>query len=217
MPQYLRFRCIVGDTRILYTPNPSHYSVRNRLCKMKGIFIKAMPTNGPTLSYINQNDKILEDLRKDYEVITYHSLEHAAYQMTHDDAEKCSDAAFLITNIPFAVQTPEIAKIKSEKTRKRLEGLVDEERKKELEKISKESEFQAYKTAFECLRQLRQSFPDMKIIAYTAAHETVRKKVYEDDLAFAVHQRGHRGGKIWERCNLVHGVKRALEGWRQCE
>jgi len=184
---------------------------------MKGIFIKATPTNGSNLGYINQNEDILKDLREDYEIITYQNLEHATYQMTHDDAKKCSDAVFMITNITFETLTPEIAKIKAEKTRKRLEGLVDEERKKELEKISKESEFRAYKTAFDCLKKLKQSFPDMKIIAYTAAHETVRKKVYEEDLVFAVHQRGHRGGKIWERCNLVHGVKRALEGWRQCE
>ena len=81
---------------------------------MKGIFIKAMPTNGPTLGYINQNEDILKDLREDYKIITYHSLEHAAYQMTHDDAEKCSDAVFMITNIPFETLTPEIAKIKSE-------------------------------------------------------------------------------------------------------
>ncbi|MBW2986262.1 hypothetical protein KY333_02730 [Candidatus Woesearchaeota archaeon] len=184
---------------------------------MKGIFIKATPTNGPTLDYIKQNEKILEDLRTDYEIIIYHSLEHAAYQMTQDDTEKCRDAAFIITNIPYAAQTPEIAKIKSEKNRKRLEGLVDEERKKELEKISAETEFNAYETAFECFKQLKQVFPKMKIIAYTAAHENVRKKVYDEDLVFSVHQRGHKGGKIWERCNLVLGVQRALEGWRRCE
>lgn len=184
---------------------------------MKGIFINAMPTNGPTLDYLKQNEHILEDLREDYEMLTYNSLEHAAYQITHDDAEKCGNASFLITNIPFEMQSPEIAKRTAEKTRKRLESLVGEERKKELEKISRETEFRAYRTAFECLKKIKQAFPEIKIIAYTAAHDNVRRKVYEEDLAFAVHQRGHKAGRIWERSNLVLGVKRALEGWRQCD
>ena len=184
---------------------------------VKGIFIKALPNNGLTRNYSEQKKKILEDLREKYEISTYHSLEHAAYQMTHDDAEQCCDVSFMITNIPYQVQMPEIAKIKAENIRKRLEGLVGEEKEAELKKISDENEFSAYSGAFECLKKLRDLFPKMKIIAYTAAHETVRRKVYDDGLVFRVHQRGHKSGLVWERVNLVHGIEQALKGWQGCE
>lgn len=184
---------------------------------IKGVFVKAIPNNGPAKDYQEQNRKILDDLGDKYDIITYESLEHAAHQMTHDDRQKCSGVSFMITNIPYTVQTPVIAAIKAEKTRKRLENLVGKERKRECEKISAETEFSAYEDAFECLRKLNAVFPKMKIIAYTAAHETVRRKVYEDRLVFRVHQRGHRSGPVWERANLTHGVEQALEGWQGCE
>lgn len=184
---------------------------------VKGIFVKAGPNNGPAKDYQEQNRMILDDLEDKYDIITYESLEHAAHQMTHDDRQRCSDASFMITNIPYTVQTPVIAAIKAEKTRKRLENLVGEERKSECRKITEESEFSAYEDAFECLKRLRAVFPTLKIIAYTAAHETVRRKMYEDRLVFRVHQRGHRSGPVWERANLIHGVEQALEGWQGCE
>ncbi|MBW2972874.1 hypothetical protein KY346_00605 [Candidatus Woesearchaeota archaeon] len=183
----------------------------------KCVFIEAMPNNGPAGDYQEQNKKILKVLKEKYAVITYHSLEHAAYQMTHADAEQCSDVSFMVTNIPYSVQIPEIAKIKAESIRKRLEGLVGEEKEAELKNISDENAFSSYKEAFECLKTLKQAFPKMKIIAYSAAHETVRKKVYEDNLAFRVHQRNHRSGPAWERANLINGIERALEGWQGCE
>ena len=173
---------------------------------MKGIFIEAQPNNGPVRDYKEQNEKILESLKEQYEIITYHSLEHATYQMLQDDAEQCSDASFMITNIPYTVQTPVIAAINEERIQNRLDGLVE-----------KETEFSAYSEAFECLRKLKQRFPKMKIIAYSAAHETVRRKVYEEDLVFSVHQRGHRAGPVWERAQLTNGIERALEGWRRCD
>jgi len=174
---------------------------------MNGVFTQASPNSGPVREYQEQNEKILEELGKKYEVLTYHSLEHAAYQMTHDDVDQCSDASFMITNIPYAVQIPRITVIHAEKTQNRLEGLVEEE----------ETEFSAYGGAFECLRKLKKRFPKMKIIAYSAAHETVRRKVYEDDLVFSVHRRGHQAGPVWERVQLIEGIARALEGWRRCD
>ena|GEM_PF-4154518 len=183
----------------------------------KCVFIEAMPNNGYARNYQEQNKKILKVLKEKYEVRTYHSLEHAAYQMTHADAEQRSGVSFMITNIPYQVQMLEIAKIKTESIRKRLEGLVGEEKEAELKKISDENEFRAYREAFECLRKLKQAFPEMKIIAYSAAHETVRKKVYEGNLVFRVHQRNHKSGPAWERANLINGIERALEGWQGCE
>ncbi|MBW3001880.1 hypothetical protein KY338_01815 [Candidatus Woesearchaeota archaeon] len=184
---------------------------------IKGVFVRAIPNNGPTAGYPEQNTKILEGLRKKYEIITYESLENAAYQMTHDDKKRCSDVSFMITNIPYTVQTPVVAAIKAEKIRERLENLVGEERKKECNRISEENEFNAYEEAFECLRKLKEAFPKMKIIAYTAAHDNVRRKVYDDKLVFRVHQRNHRSGPVWEKVNLIHGVESALEGWQGCE
>jgi hypothetical protein len=181
----------------------------------KGIFVEA--DNGPVEMHYHQNEKILELLRKKYEIITYNHLEHAAYQMTHNDAEKCRDALFLVTNIPYKIQLPTIAAIKAEKIRQRLEGLKGEEREREARKITKEREFDAYSESFECLRKIREAFPKLKIIAYTAAHENVRKKVHDEGLVFRVHQRGHKSGAIWEKNNLIHGIEAALEGWSGCE
>lgn len=181
----------------------------------KGILVEAC--DGPVEMYDQQNKKILEELMKKYEIIKYNHLEHAASQMTNSDAEKCTDALFLVTNIPHKLQLPTIAAIKTEKIRQRLEGLEGQERERESKKITQEREFAAYSEAFECLRKIRKTFPQIKIIAYTAAHENVRKKVYDEGLAFRVHQRGHRSGLVWERSNLIQGIEKALEGWQGCE
>ena len=183
---------------------------------MKGIFIEATPKNNSLFKYkyTEQNFEILEELKNQYKIILFPTLKHAVSQITAD-AKAYADISFMITNIPYKINTKTTTTIKAE--RKRLEGLIKNETEKEFKKISDENEFSAYTEAFDCFRELKQVVPNMKIIAYTAAHESVRKKVYDNDLFFAVHQRGHSAGHVWERVQLINGVNRALEGWRRCD
>ncbi|MBD3259146.1 hypothetical protein GF371_00785 [Candidatus Woesearchaeota archaeon] len=180
--------------------------------KIKGIFIEAC--NGPVEMYDCQNSRVLKRLREKYEIITYEGIHEALHEMKGEDAERCRDIAFMITNLPYTTHTPLQAEIRAEKIRKRLEGLIGERLEVEKRIVADEREFGAYEDTFEVLRKFKEVFPKMKIIAYTAAPYPVRKKAYYDNLVFSVHQRGHKSGVVWEANDLFHGVGDALEGGR---
>lgn len=176
--------------------------------KIKGVFIDAevgnsylrgyrdpqRPTrdevwrNAQILDGFSKNEKIIESLQRKYEVFVFPTLGDAVRIMTEDE-EAGPDISFMITNVPHT----------------------------DLMSCGGKGEFAAYQKAFEGLRVLREKFPELKIIAYTAAPDNVRKKVYEDKLVHMVRQKGLYKMFGSEMANLVYDVGRAMEGWGGCE
>ena len=116
---------------------------------------------------------------------------------------------FMISNIPPWKEAEELAKERSSELRRRLRGLGVKGREAILKQIMEEEGWfinKIYSTSLWCLETLHKDLPDMIIIAYTDAPESIRRGCLDENRVDHVIHR-----ERWGIEHEINEIKRLIE------